>query len=126
MQDLRPTVGASGYVKSTLVSGGDLVPSVGVDVIKQPGDYATAQVTVGTSQAQLTATSTPVITTPIVKAQGDNTGIVYVIKQGAAITTGIPISAGEAVTVPVDNLNKIYLIASASGQKVGAIAGIAT
>ena len=63
-------------------------------------------------------------TQPIVKADALNGGIVYVIVTGGTTSTGFALAAGEAVPVAVDDLNKIYLIASIAAQKVSALAGV--
>jgi len=59
----------------------------------------------------------------VVKAAAGNSGKVYVgnsdvTADSAAATDGFELSAGEAVTLEVDNVNKIWVIGSAVSQKV--------
>jgi hypothetical protein len=99
-------------------------PYSAVDVTL-PSAFTTLQQTVGTTAVQLTAASTPVKTHPIVKAPAANSGVVYVGNSDAVSpTTGMPLSAGDFMPVPVDDLNKIWLIASAADQKAAGIAGV--
>jgi len=78
----------------------------------------TNQVTVGTSAVQITATSTP-IKTVTVKADNDNAGNVYVgFSSGVTTGNGFRLAAGEAITIPIDDLSKIWLIADAADQLV--------
>ena len=79
---------------------------------------------VGTSAVQLTSTSTDASRGVLVKAADDNSGTVYVgnsssvTADSADATDGFPLAAGEAVLVKVNNASRVYLIGSASGQKV--------
>lgn len=66
----------------------------------------TGQVSVGTSEVQLM----PVIAGRrqirygvIVKADADNGGIVYVGATGVLTTDGIELTAGESVTIPIND-----------------------
>lgn len=93
----------------------------GVDL---PTAYVTLQVTVNTSAVQLTATPTPVKTQPQVKADPANLGVVYVIVAAGTTSTGYPLAAGEVALVPVDDLSKVWLIATTAAQKAAALAGV--
>lgn len=78
---------------------------------------------IGTSAVQLTASSTVVKIGITIKAANANTGIVYIgnssITAGTTdATDGFEIAGGESITLEVDNVNKIYAIGSATGQKV--------
>lgn len=58
----------------------------------------------------------------LVVAHKDNAGIVYVGKEGVKTDAtpafaGIPLAAGDSVVIEVDNLNKVYVIASQADQK---------
>ncbi len=58
-----------------------------------------------------------------IKAPETNSGVVYVGASGvtadsADATDGFPLSPGEGLFVPVDDPSKLYVIASAAGQKV--------
>jgi len=78
---------------------------------------------IGTASTSITATSTPLYNGVTIKAANANTGTVYVgnidVTAGTATSTdGFELGAGESMTIEVNDLNKIYLIGSAAGQKV--------
>lgn len=96
-----------------------------------------AMKTVDASAVQLTATSVPIINSVTIKAAAGNTGKVYVgfantvtaVSGSDSATDGMELSAGESIdlskkavelgsNVQNGNANKIWLIGSASGQKV--------
>ena len=58
----------------------------------------------------------------IIQAQTDNTGLIAVGAAGVDATvatgTGLALAAGESVTLPCDNLAKIYIDATVSGDGV--------
>lgn len=73
---------------------------------------------------QLVATSNPASIGILIRADANNTGVVYI---GSSDTTtagtdddtdGMPIYAREPFTIEVNNANKVWLIASDTGQKV--------
>jgi hypothetical protein len=96
---------------------------VDVSRIELPDDWTVIRLTVGTSALQLTATSVPCRSMPIIKAHPSNTDVVYVYKAGVTTATGIPLGKGESIPLPVKNLNEIYVIAGAASQDVCAVAG---
>lgn len=78
---------------------------------------------VGTTAEQIVTTSTVAVKGVIVKAHRDNTGVIYignsdVTAATADATDGFPLESGEAITVEIDNVNKLYAIASAVNQKL--------
>lgn len=79
---------------------------------------------IGTSAVQIIATSTPAKIGVVVKAANSNTGTVYIgnstgVTAGTTdATDGFELAGGESVTIDIDNVNKLYAIGSASGQKV--------
>ena len=78
---------------------------------------------IGTSQVQLTTTTRDLSRGVQIKAAAANTGTVYVGNTGVTVdaddgTDGFPLAAGEGLLVQVDDPTKVYLIASAAGQKV--------
>lgn len=82
-----------------------------------------AKSSISTTAVQITTVSTSTTKGVLVKAANANTGIIYVgnadVTRGTAdLTDGMEIAAGEGTTVLVDNANKVYVIGSASGQKV--------
>lgn len=56
-----------------------------------------------------------------VKASNSNSGTVYVGVSGVDSGTGFELGAGESISIPVDNTDKIYVIATVSSQNVSFI-----
>jgi hypothetical protein len=78
---------------------------------------------IGTSAVQMTESSITAKQGIVVKAARGNTGVVYVGNSDVTADTvddtdGFELSGGESVTIPVNNANKVYVRASASGQRV--------
>jgi len=78
---------------------------------------------IGTTAVQITTASIVCAFGVLVKAAKDNTGIVYVGQKGvtagsADATDGMELEAGDATFYEIDNANKVYVIGSATGQKV--------
>ena len=88
------------------------------DTLAAQPDFAYGQITVGTTETQLTTVSTPCRKGVLVKAISTNTGIVYIGKTGVTTISGYELTAGEAVSIEIDNVNKIFAIASVAGQGV--------
>ena len=88
------------------------------------GDFKTgSKGAIGATALQLAPLSGPRIFGVLVKAAKDNTGIVYVGRSNvtadsAVATDGMELEAGDAVLIEVDQIQKVYVIASAAGQKV--------
>ena len=80
--------------------------------------FYTGQVSVDTTAVQLTTTSTPLNFGIVVKADGGNTGTVYVGTSGVDTSTGYPLTAGEGIAFEIDDASKVYVVADSSGQKV--------
>lgn len=77
------------------------------------------QQSVGLSAIQLS--SNQIYLGVTVKASNSNSGTIYVGITGVTSSTGFELGAGESVTIPVDNTNKIYLISDAASQTVSYI-----
>lgn len=78
---------------------------------------------IDTSAEQITTTSFACKFGVTLKADITNTGIIYVgnsdVTAGTtAATDGFPLSAGETLTLEVNNPNLLYAIASANNQKI--------
>jgi hypothetical protein len=80
--------------------------------------------TVGAAAVQILATAAPLSAGVQIKASDTNTGIVYigdtssVTANTADATDGFPLSAGQGLFVPIDDVTRLYAIASAAGQKL--------
>ena len=61
----------------------------------------------------------------LIKAGTGNAGTVYLgnatVTADTAATGGFPLSAGQSVTLPIDQIDQLYAIGSASGQIVNCI-----
>lgn len=82
-----------------------------------------AKSAIGATALQLTATSEKLVNGLLLVADPSNTGTIYAGKSGvtagsADATDGIPLAAGDALTIEVLDPSIIYLIASTTGQKV--------
>lgn len=82
----------------------------------------TFELTVGTSAIPLTSRDTP-CKGCFLKADDDNTGDIYWgfrpnITAGGGATSGYKLRAPQGSDIPIDNLNKIYVIASTANQKI--------
>lgn len=94
-----------------------------LQAIAQPDFFHGRNSDVDTSAEQLTTKSSPAIHGVLIKADKDNTGIVYVGMSGVTIATdddtdGFPLEPSESVTIPVDNAEKVYVIADTNNQVV--------
>jgi hypothetical protein len=86
-------------------------------------DFYVDRVTVGTSPTSPVTSGDfrdRVFSSVTLKAASDNAGTVYVQCKGnhEVSSADFPIAAGEAITIYVDRLSKIRLLASQSGQIV--------
>lgn len=77
------------------------------------------QATIGTVATQLT--SNTLKQGVIIKASNANTGILYLGASGVTTGSGFELSGGETITVPVNNTNILYVIASSANQVVSFI-----
>jgi ribosomal protein L12E/L44/L45/RPP1/RPP2 len=79
--------------------------------------FYSAQVVVGTTYSQLAAQAVPDGFKVVLYADSDNTGeIAYGTSSLVAVGTNAGLKAGQGVRLQVDNVNRIYVIASAAGQ----------
>lgn len=126
------TVGAVTAISNALPAGtnaiGKLAANSGVDIgdvdvtsaVSATLDHGSNR-DIDTSAEQITATSFTCKFGLTLKADVTNTGILYIgnsdVTAGTtAATDGIPLSAGESITIPVTNSNIPYAIASANNQ----------
>lgn len=54
----------------------------------------------------------------LVKAFSTNTGIIYIGNSGVTVANGVPLLPGESITIPQDDANKVYVIASIDNQQL--------
>lgn len=83
------------------------------------GSGQTTVATAGTAVALASSTACRAVT---IKALSTNTGLMYVsIDPSDADNTDFELSASEAITIPIDNLDRIRIDASVNGEKVSYI-----
>lgn len=78
-------------------------------------------VTTAGTRVQLLTTSTG-IHTVVVRANSANTGTIYVGNATVASTNGMQLAAGDALTLTINDLSKVYLDCSVNGEGVTYIA----
>ena len=88
---------------------------------------STGYTIVGTSAIKLRDNSRELLTGVSIKADTANAGVVYVgfsdqISANADTKSGYPLAAGDSVPISIDDIAKVYIIASAITQKVFFIA----
>lgn len=83
-----------------------------------PTAVTVGRTTVGVAAVQIVVASTPATKEVTVKAMSTNTGIVYVGATGVTTGTGFELTAGESITLAIDDANKVYAIGSAAAQSV--------
>jgi hypothetical protein len=83
----------------------------------------TGTVTVGTTAAKIHSNDVALLSNVTVKAAAANAGTVYVgFRSDVSATTGYPLAAGEAIPIAIDDLSKVYAIASEAAQSLHYIA----
>lgn len=72
------------------------------------------QKAVGTSQVQITSSSTPLVTGMRVRALSTNGASIFIGLTGVSTTTGYELPAGQEVLIPVNVPSLLYIISVAS------------
>lgn len=85
---------------------------------KMQTDFVHGQTTVGTTAVQVSSTSFGLQFGLVVKADDDNSGTVYVGDSDVTTNDGFRLEAGQALTMEVDNVIRVYCIAGAAGQTI--------
>lgn len=83
-----------------------------------------AKASIGATPEAITASSILNKYGAEIKAVSTNTGIVYVGISDVTTAIGFPLSAGQSVLIPpafVENINEVFVVASAPGQEVRVI-----
>lgn len=83
-----------------------------------------SKTSIGTTPLQMVVASTPADKGVVVKSVNANSGTVYVGNSDVTLlgvsdaTDGFEIGGGESITLPVDDANKIWVVATVAGQAV--------
>jgi len=80
------------------------------------GQLGSFQITVGTDKQRL-SDDFPTYTV-VLKADDDNTGNIYVGNSDVTTSSGLRLSPGQSLSIDIDNLNKVYVIADTADQKL--------
>lgn len=75
--------------------------------------------TAGTAEALAASTA---VKSVVIRALLSNTGVIYVGDSSVSSSNGIELQAGDAITIEIDDLAKVYLDASVSGEGVSYLA----
>lgn len=78
---------------------------------------------IGTSAVQISSTSVVASSGITIRSALANSATIYIGPSGvtantAAATDGIPLNPGESISMPLNNLNLLYVIATATGQEI--------
>jgi len=71
---------------------------------------------IGTSETQLSDNAISLSVT--IKSMDSNDGVVYLGIFGVTNSNGFELSAGESISISIDNTNRLYAIASSINQKL--------
>jgi len=95
----------------------DYVP---IQVMKGPlGDAVRCErITVSTTATPLSTESVKTITGVLIRAESTNTSTVYVGNENVTISNGFPLSPGDALTLEIADLSKVYVITDSGTQYV--------
>jgi hypothetical protein len=78
--------------------------------------FLTGHGTIGATKAAITIVITPVLKYVEIKADLTNTNNVFVGGLNVTTTTGYFLDAGEMVRIPINNLDKVWVVADAAAQ----------
>jgi hypothetical protein len=98
--------------------------TVKISEITKPTTLYSGNKDVTTTSSLLVLTSTRIKSGVHLKAPVTNTATIYVASGSSASASigGFPLEPGESLYLEIDNLNKIYVVASTTGQKINYIA----
>ena len=88
------------------------------DTISSASFQSPFQITVGTSIVALSTINIKCKRGLQLYADPTNGGIIYIGRGNVATSTGYGLFPDKDIFIPIDNTDTIYLIASASGQKL--------
>tara|TARA_R110000824_G_scaffold46671_1_gene133740 strand:+ start:3345 stop:4241 length:897 start_codon:yes stop_codon:yes gene_type:complete len=112
--------GAASIGRLGTANDGVDIGDVDVASVAMPSTITTGTATWSSSVAvQLNASSTVLTSGVLVKALAGNAAVLYVGASNVAVSStnmGIELSAKESVFIEIDNLNKVYIIAAATGS----------
>ncbi len=86
--------------------------------IATPSTIRNSKTTVTTAGTRVVLAASNTIQAVVIQAVQSNTGTIYVGDSSVSSTNGYELIAGQAIGVAIDNLNKIYIDASANSQSV--------
>ena len=107
-------------VKKTTNTAGVHTPHTNIDNLPTSSTFITDQVTVTTAASEVVLGSDTTLTSGVtVKALSTNgADLIYVGLTGVSSSDGFELAAGEQNFFPIDNLNKMFIVASADSNSV--------
>lgn len=79
-------------------------------------EFRASNLTVGTSPVQVSSSKVRVYGKVRLSAAAGNGGTIYVGNADVSASNGYPLLAGESVNIHVDDVSKIFIVASDPGQ----------
>ena len=97
-----------------------------VEVDQVPfGSAPSNKVNVTTAGTRVALGASTAIGGVIVRANLTNTGIIYIGDSTVSSSNGFELDRGSTITYPIDNLSKVFIDSSVSGEGVSYMIGIA-
>lgn len=79
------------------------------------------QYSVTTSAAAISSTSKLINVAVTIKSSNSNTSNIFVGTSGVVLSDGFELGPGEAITLPIDDVQKVYAISSTGTQSISYI-----
>ena len=86
--------------------------------IKTYPEFFYAKILVGTVRIRVKDDVYPLQQGAVIKADNDNTGTIYVGREDVTSSDGFRLEPGEAITIEIDDLSKVYAVASMADQNI--------
>jgi len=99
-------------------AGAETNPQIISTIVSASPSFCYNQVSVGTTAVQLRSTSFLCHFGALIKADNDNASDVYIGDEYVTTSNGLRLAAGEGMTIEIDNVSRLYAVASAASQKV--------
>lgn len=99
-------------------SSGNLTPLLNGVTILPYTILGNGKQTVMASGTRVQLASSTATTTITVRALSTNTGLIYVGNSSVASANGFQLSADDAISIDLNNLNKVYIDSSVNGEGV--------
>lgn len=95
-----------------------------VSVVAVPSSVLNGSVVVTTGGTAVALAVSTTITSVVVKAKYGNTGTIYIGNATVDSSNGVELQAGDAISIDIDDLAKVYVDASVNGEGVDYLATV--